>query len=175
MISAPPVWTWPTITTAAISVIALGLSIATFHQRIRYNPQPKLVLTWDGQIEQSNGVWYLRAWVRNYGDASARDLHVQVSTAHDKKTDWLARTVLEPDTDKFDIIVPVINDVSIEQHLTFKLTFHGEPTAYQPVRPTVTIRWRQAPFKGRMRKMAVRAPRSAQLEAVSKLVRAARS
>lgn len=153
----PPGWTWPNVITAAISLVALFLSVATFRQRVRYHPQPRLDVLWPSAVRVSEGVPYLNVQIVNNGDSAARDVHLVANTlAKDSKL-IDSTPVLEPGSG-MNLIVPVI--MGTKATSDFALRLEAPQSGWQPVRPVLTVTWREAPFRRRKpRRLRQRSPK----------------
>jgi hypothetical protein len=157
---------WIALGAVVVALAALVVSIAAFRQRARYHPQPKLVLVWEDKLRPiGNGLFGRAATIHNHGDAGARDLQLDVSTGIPNTGGaWHRETVLEPGSEAH-IIAPVINDVTTGYGSMGRVyNRQADPATYAFVTPTVTARWRQAPFGGKPREKRWRAPRTPNLK-----------
>lgn len=155
-------WTisdYGTVAAITLSILALLLSWLAYRQRARYHSQPKLLVEWgEGVYPVNDGLMARDAVIVNHGDASARDLRVEVEYTSETDRPWLAADVLEPGQ-RIGLTVPVVDGVSQGEGAYGTIFLrHGDPATYKFVTPRVTMRWRQAPFGGKTQKLVERAP-----------------
>ena len=160
----PPAWTWrETLATLAIvfSAGALVVSWIAYRQRVRYHPQPKLMLEWSERIEPTSGLFFRRATIFNRGDAVAR--RVQVEVRPSETTPWHAVEEIEPGK-SLTIRVPVVDGVKLT-HGARGVSFDrvGAPENYRFVTPTVFVRWIQVPLDAKPRIAKWTAPKTPDL------------
>jgi hypothetical protein len=148
-----------TVAAVALSVLALLVSWLAYRQRARFHAQPKLVVEWGERLQPvDDGLFLRESVIVNHGDASARDLRVGVEFTADKDRPWLIVDVLEPGH-RTRLSVPVVDGVSQGEGAYGTIYQRiGDPATYRFVTPRVTLRWRQAPFGGKIRKFTERAP-----------------
>ena len=162
----PTTWEWQTIasvTALALSLAALLVSWAAYRQRVRYHPQPKLVLEWGERIEPRNGLFTRDLVIVNHGDAAARDVRVDFEFADSKSKPWDVEDVLEPGK-RMRINAPLVDRMHWGVgSLGRVLSRSGDPSDYRLVTPRVTVTWRQAPFDGRTHRSVARAPQTPNL------------
>ena len=146
-----------TVAALAISVLALLLSWLSFRRQVGVHPQPKLVVEWSERLHPDDtGLLLREAFIVNHGDERARDLRVDIEFT--AQSPWLRADVLEP-AERLRLEVPVVDGVSWgegSEGVAFQR--HGDPTTYRFVTPRITMRWRQAPFRGKLHTSVELAP-----------------
>jgi len=153
-----------TVAAFAISLVALLLSWFAYRQRVRFHAQPKLVFEWSKGLQPTNnGLFVREGSIVNHGDASARDLRVKAEFMVEGEFPWHRQDVLEPGG-RIRLSLPVVDGVSQGfQGGVLVYERHADPTTYRFVTPRVTVRWRQAPFRGKQHQMTERAPHTPNL------------
>lgn len=169
MFSPPPDWTWAnTIAVGAggISLIALGFSIATFVQRYRLNPQPKLIPDWGrGDLidPEDTYVPIVSLLIYNHGDAAARDVKAWVSTRPQRYREAYKDVgTIEPGKSYGWINCPLTSQYregELDEYAQYPLILTVPKKQAKWERPVVTVTWRQAPFSGRPRRIRFPAPK----------------
>lgn len=138
-----------TLVAIVISLASLGVAWRALRQGTRLRAQPKLVHNWSDVSAPNNGIFFRTLTLSNHGDAAARDIRIEVEYVDlsDSHTWWQRENEIEPGAN-CSVIVPIVDAVS--QSLTgygdVVLDRKGAPETYAFVTPTVTVRWRQAPY-----------------------------
>ncbi len=156
-----PVWTWRE-TLAALAIVfsagALVISWVAYRQRVRYHPQPKMMLEWSERLDPDSGLFFRRAYIINRGDAVAR--HVIVNVAPSQTTPWTVIEAIEPGQSE-RLSIPVVDGVSWKQEaIGISYGRSGTPESYKFVTPVVSVSWIQVPLDGKPKVRKWTAPKT---------------
>lgn len=145
---------WIAIAAVVVAVGALVLSWLAYRQTARYHPQPKLVFEWEEETSGPSVPAY-RMRIVNHGDAAARDLELYVATTARARGLWDEHPVLAPGG-SWRCVIPLVEGADWGRtSMGVRLTGGGPP-----VRPTVTLTWRQPPFAGPKKRLKGKPPSS---------------
>lgn len=139
-----------------LSIAAFVLSLVAFRQRIRYAPQPKLIIEW-GKVYDFYGIPLQRAVLVNHGDAAARDLRIEIEHTATNGEPWQTMDALEP-TGRVNFSAPLIDGVRVGWNANGQAYIRDGDGPRRRVEPVVTLRWRQAPFANRPKVARERVP-----------------
>ncbi|MEF3404033.1 hypothetical protein [Agromyces sp. CCNWLW203] len=161
-------WEWQNIASGVafvVSLAALLVSWLAYRQRVRYHPQPKLVLEWGKEMRPRDGLFTRDLAIVNHGDAAARDVRVDFEDTESDDKPWDGKDVLEPGA-RMLIDAPLVDRMSWgEGGMGITWTRSGDPSDYKYVTPRATVKWRQAPFGGRQHRLVERGPTTPDLRA----------
>lgn len=152
---------WLSIAAIVLSGGSLIVAILALRQSARLRAQPKLVPRWAESIEPHNGLFVRFMTLYNYGDATASDIQVFVRYA--AQAPWVSYDTIDPGGSE-RIAVPLVDGMTWRpgvQAATYQREGRDEP--YKLVTPTVTVKWRQAPYGGRHKQLRRKAPKTPQL------------